>query len=214
MHDDEQTWTIVLAAGRGERFGDAKQFAQIAGDRAVDRAVATARAASDGVVVVLPAGTAWKGSPVDRAVTGGTTRAGSVRCGLQALPAAAAVVVIHDAAHPLASVDLLRRVASAVRSGADAAVPVLRIAEAVGVVVGDRLIDRLPKDRLVLLQTPCAFRRQVLEAAHADEPEAEEDTELVLRAGGVVLALPGEPGNAHVVEPGDITRLERAITTG
>ena len=82
-----------------------------------------ASAACDGVVVVLPDGVGWDGAPVSAAVAGGATRSASVRAGLAAVPLDAEVVVVHDAARPLASAELFDSVIAAVRGGADGAVP-------------------------------------------------------------------------------------------
>ena len=108
-------WSIVVAAGTGDRFGAPKQFADLGGIRVVDHSVASARASCDGVALVLPAGVEWDGEPVDVVVAGGATRSESVRAGLAALPEECDVVLVHDAARPLASRDLFARVAAAVQ---------------------------------------------------------------------------------------------------
>ena len=195
------TWAIVLAAGRGERFGTAKQFLQIGGVRAVDRVVETVRQVLDGIVLVLPAGSTWDGPAVDVVATGGPTRAASVRAGLAAVPSDVEVVVIHDAAHPLASTKLFEQVVAAVLGGADAAVCVLPMTEVVQVVRRDRVVDVLPKQDQVLAQSPAAFRAEVLRAAHATAPEATEDVGLVVAHGAHVVTVPGEAANLHVTTP-------------
>src|SRR4051794_13841026 len=111
-------WAIVVAAGTGDRFGRPKQFELLGGRRLVDWAVDAARKACDGVVVVVPPGHAGE----EGAVEGGATRSASVRAGLAAVPAAADIVVVHDAARPLAAADLFDQVVAAVRAGADGAV--------------------------------------------------------------------------------------------
>ena len=92
-----------------------KQFADLAGTRVVDRAVGNARRACDGVVLVLAPGVEWTGPSVDALVVGGATRSASVRSGLEAVPPDADVVVVHDAARPLASDALFSAVIGAVR---------------------------------------------------------------------------------------------------
>src|SRR5438132_4449459 len=94
-------WSIVVAAGSGTRFGGPKQFASLLGRRVLDWSVAAAAAVSDGVVVVLPPDRLEPG-----AVAGGATRSASVRAGLAAVPTAADVIVVHDAARPVAGKDL------------------------------------------------------------------------------------------------------------
>lgn len=121
-----EVWAIVVAGGSGTRFGGAKQFEDLAGRRVLDWAVAAARSVCDGVVTVLPADRLEAG-----ARAGGASRSASVRAGLAAVPAAAEIVVVHDAARPLAGGELFERVVAAVRDGAAAAVPVLAITDTV-----------------------------------------------------------------------------------
>jgi len=95
---NEVVWTVVVAAGSGRRFGGPKQYERIGDERLLDRAVATARAAGDGVVVVVPPDDVGR----EGGVAGADTRSGSVRAGLAAVPAAATVICVHDAARPFA----------------------------------------------------------------------------------------------------------------
>ena len=86
-----------------------KQFSELGGARLVDHAVAAASAACDAVVVVVPDAVEWDGRRRRRASsTGGATRSDSVRAGLAAVPDDAEVVVVHDAARPLATADAVR----------------------------------------------------------------------------------------------------------
>ncbi|WP_462188843.1 IspD/TarI family cytidylyltransferase, partial [Frankia sp. CcWB2] len=126
-------WTIVLAGGGGTRFGGPKQFFDLGGEPLLAHPVAAARPASDGIAVVVPAALIGHWSPPDgvRVVAGGATRAESVRAGLTAVPADAGIIVITDAAHPLATPALYQRVVDEVRAGADAAVPGLPLTEVV-----------------------------------------------------------------------------------
>ena len=204
------TWGVVLAAGRGTRFGGAKQFARLGGRRLVDMVVDTMRTACDGIVVVLPPDERWSGPPVDAAVTGGSTRAASVRAGLAAVPAAAEIVVIHDPAHPLASRGLFDAVVRAVRDGADAAAPGIVLDDPIKR-VGDGAVvtETIPRVGTRLIQTPHAFRATVLRAAHDGEPDAVEDTELVAAHGGTVVIVPGDPRNLHVTTPDHLAMAER-----
>ena len=203
-------WAIVVAAGRGDRFGGAKQFVTLGGARIVDRSVATARSACDAVVVVLPAGEQWTGGPVAAVVGGGATRSQSVRAGLAAVPGEVDVVVVHDAARPLASRALFESVARAVRDGADAAVPAIAIPDTVKRVDGTRVVDTVARDDLVVVQTPQAFRARSLRHAHAHADDATDDAALVERAGGRVVVVPGERHNLKITDPDDV-RIATAL---
>ena len=201
-------WALVLAAGGGRRFGGAKQFALAGVRRLVDLVVSTAAEACDAVVVVLPEGVAWDGPPVQAAVAGGPTRADSVRRGLAAVPAHAGIVVVHDAAHPLATAGLFRAVVAAVRDGAAAAVPGLPLAEVLKRVEGGRVVATVPRDGVVQAQTPHAFRADVLRRAHAGAPDAPEDSVLVEALGLPVAVVAGEPANLHVTTADDLALVD------
>ena len=202
---------VVVAAGRGDRFGTAKQFLELDGERLVDRAVEACRAVSDEVVVVLPADTVWAGPAVDAAVAGRATRSGSVRAGLAALRGEHDVVVVHDAARPLASRALFDAVIDAVRAGADAAVPGVPVADTLKRIDGTRVVETLDRDTLVAVQTPQAFRVSVLRAAHAHDGDATDDAALVEAAGATVVVVPGEASNFKVTEPADLHRAAAVL---
>jgi 2-C-methyl-D-erythritol 4-phosphate cytidylyltransferase len=193
-----------VAAGAGSRFGSPKQFAQLAGRRVVDWSVGTARSACDAVVVVLPAGGVWDGPPVAATVAGGATRSESVRAGLSAIPASAEIVVVHDAARPLASGALFDAVVAAIRAGADGAVPALPVADTLKRVEGERVVATVERSGVVAVQTPQAFRAEALRAAHAAGDGATDDAALVEAAGGKVVVVPGDPLNLKITTPHDL----------
>jgi 2-C-methyl-D-erythritol 4-phosphate cytidylyltransferase len=201
-------WTVVVAAGRGDRYGGAKQYEPLGGRRVLDHALADARAHSDGVVlVVAPERTGDAEPAADVVVSGGTTRSGSVRAGLAALPADAEVVLVHDAARPLAGPALFAAVVAAVRGGADAAVPVVAVTDTIRTVgdAGDGKPGRtLDRASLVAVQTPQGFRADVLRAVHAGEPEGTDDASLVDEHGGVVVTVAGHAANRKITEPLDL----------
>jgi 2-C-methyl-D-erythritol 4-phosphate cytidylyltransferase len=198
------TWAIVVAAGRGDRFGGPTQFEVIAGRRVLDWSIDAARAASDGVVVVVPPGH-------DGGVAGGATRSESVRNGLAAVPEDADVIVVHDAARPAAGAALFGAVIAAVRAGADAAIPGVPVTDTIKRVDGDVVVETLDRSALVAVQTPQAFRAAALRAAHAEGGDATDDAALVERAGGRVVVVPGDAANRKLTEPDDVAALERAL---
>jgi len=206
------TWGIVVAGGTGSRFGVPKQFEIVAGARLVDRAVDAVTAVCDEVVVVLPAGIAWDGRPVAATVPGGSSRSASVRAGLDAVASSAAVVVVHDAARPLAPPALFEAVIGAVRAGADAAVPGLAIPDTVKRVDNDHVVETVARDGLRAVQTPQAFRTDVLRAAHTTGGEATDDAALVEAAGGRVVIVPGDPRNLKVTTPADLALAAALLT--
>lgn len=196
-------WAIVVAAGSGSRFGGPKQYALLDGRRVLDWSLDAARAACDGVVLVVPAERAGDDEKADAVVPGGATRSESVRAGLAAVPSEAHVVVVHDAARPRATAALFEAVIAAVEAGADGAVPAVPLADTVKRVHGDRVVETLDRSTLVAVQTPQAFRADVLRRAHVGE--ATDDAALVESVGGRVVIVPGEAANAKVTTPADLS---------
>ena len=203
-------WAVVVAAGSGSRFGGAKQFADLAGRPVAGWAVDAARRACDGVVLVLPPACRESVDGADRVATGGATRAASVRAGLGQLPDGVTTVVVHDAARPLASADLFRRVLDAVAEGADAAIPGVPVSDTVKRVEAGTVVETLDRDSLVAVQTPQAFRLEALRRAHAAGGDATDDAALVEATGGRVVVVPGEPANIKLTDGTDLT-IARAL---
>jgi 2-C-methyl-D-erythritol 4-phosphate cytidylyltransferase len=207
------TWTVVVAAGSGTRFGGDKQLADLSGMAVLARAVVSAAAVSDGVVVVVSAkrrtevsGVLSAVGGVEAIVDGGATRSASVRCGLAAVPDDAGVVLVHDGARPLATPGLFRRVADAVLAGADAVVPGVPVTDSLRTAGG----GVVARDGVIAVQTPQGFSADSLRAAHAGGGEASDDATLVEAAGGTVVVVEGEPANLKITRPADLdlARLE------
>jgi len=210
--DEGAVWTIVVGGGSGERFGRPKQYESLAdGERVIDRSRAVASSVSDGVVVVVPEADAER----ERGVAGGATRSGSVRAGLAQVPAdgSVEVVCVHDAARPLASPELYRRVVAAVRNGADAAIPGVAVADTIKVVDADgHVVDTPDRSTLVAVQTPQAFRFDALRRAHAAGGEATDDASLIEAIGGTVVVVEGDPGNRKITLPDDLDWARRTVS--
>lgn len=202
-----EAWAIVVAGGSGARFGGLKQFADLAGRSLVDRSLEGGRQTCAGVVLVVPADRladpdpAWK---ADAVVAGGASRSASVRAGLDAVPASAQVVAVHDAARPLARPELWRAVIEAVSAGADAAIPAAPVTDTVKEVGADGHLVTLDRSRLVAVQTPQAFRAEVIREVHAGGGEATDDAALVEAAGGRVELVPGPTDNIKITSPADL----------
>ncbi len=213
-------WVIVLAAGSGRRFGAAKQYADLNGRSMLEHSVAAAMRVAQGVIAVVDDATLSESEPAGplhdprvRLHPGGAQRADSVRAGLAVVPVAAEVIVVADAAHPLATPALFEAVVAAVRAGADGAVPGLPLAEVLARVDADGWrVDGLNRDGLVLVQTPQAFRAAALRSAHSGGATAAEDSALVAAAGGRIAVVAGEPMNVHVTTPAELELARRLLT--
>lgn len=204
-------WAVVVAAGTGQRFGGAKQYAPLAGRRVLDWSVDAARSVADGVVLVVSADAAEQNEPaVDVVVVGGATRSASVRAGLAQVPDDAAVVLVHDAARPLASHAVFRAVTDAVLAGADVVVPVVPV---VDTMCDDRgaPVDR---ERLRAVQTPQGFAADTLRRVHQRLPEATDDASLVAASGGRLRHVQGERWNLKITETADLAVAEAILAAG
>jgi 2-C-methyl-D-erythritol 4-phosphate cytidylyltransferase len=202
------TWSIVLAAGRGRRYDpvELKQYARIGPQRVIDLSLAGASQVSDGVVLVVGADFVDDGEPLaDIIVAGGAERSDSVRRGLEAVPDDCDIVVVHDGARPLASSALFEAVIEAILAGADAAVPGIAVTDTIKRVEDGRVVGTLDRDDLVAVQTPQAFRADMLRLAHEGDPQATDDAALVEDVGGIVVIVPGDPGNLKITTPRDLS---------
>ena len=213
-------WSVVVAGGSGSRFGRRKQYSLLAGRPLLEHAVQACRPWSHSVVLVVPDDDDGDGDRdrnpygANAVVTGGATRADSVRRGLAAVATDAEVIVVHDAARPLASPGLFDSVIRAVtEGGADGAVPGLTPSDTIKVVDdAGRVTSTLDRRTLMAVQTPQAFRAEVLRRAH--EPGrhgATDDAMLVEALGATVRVVPGEPGNLKITTPEDLLTAERLL---
>jgi len=202
-------WSIVVGAGSGQRFGGLKQYEMLGDRRVIDHAVAVAREASDGVVIVVAADDAER----EGGVAGGETRTQSVLAGLNAVPDEAAIICVHDAARPFADVEIFERVIAAVRAGADGAIPGVSVTDTIKVIDttpdGTRRVGSTPeRSTLVAVQTPQAFRADRLREAHrvtADaRSSATDDAALVEGMGGTVVVIEGSDRNRKITSPEDL----------
>ena len=228
------TAAIVPAAGRGERLGPgAPKALRLLGGvpllvHAV-RALATARlvdlvvvaAPEDGVdevVSLLSEHRLLDGEPgvaPAQVVAGGATRQDSVARALMALGADVDVVLVHDAARPLAPSSLVDADASAVRAGAEAVVPGLPVVDTVKRVdAAGLVVETVDRSVLRSVQTPQGFRRPVLQEAHAaSDPDAPatDDAGLVEALGRPVLVVPGDEEAFKVTRPLDLVLAEAVL---
>lgn len=204
----------MVAGGSGTRFGGYKQFAPLGGREVLDWSLDAARRVCAGVVLVVPAEVLGECRHRATCVApGGPTRTASVRAGLEAVPQDATVIVVHDAARPLAGAPVWDAVIEAVRQGADAAVPCIPVPDTIKQRQDDGGLVTLERARLVASQTPQAFSAASLRAAHAAGNEATDDAALVEAIGGRVAEVPGETSNLKLTGPLDLAMAEALLAT-
>jgi 2-C-methyl-D-erythritol 4-phosphate cytidylyltransferase len=208
-------WAVLAAAGRGERLGDdrPKAFARLGDLPLVAESLRRLDESEwiEGIVVAAPPG--WEepcivlaeeigAGKVSTVVTGGDTRAASVRAALAEVPEDAAVVLVHDAARPLVSDDVIGRVLAPLSEGYDGVVPVVPIADTVKRVREGEVVETLEREGLVLSQTPQAFVAAALRRAVAGE--GTDCASLVEKQGGRIKAVAGDPRLLKVTSREDL----------
>ena len=214
---------IIAAGGRGERFGGAqpKQLLAIGGRTILERSVTAflTHPLIDDLVVALPREQADNPpaylmetvKPV-RIVVGGARRQDSVAAGFAAVPERSEIVVVHDAARPFASADLIARtIAAAAESGAALAALAVRdtVKQAVRGTDAAWVVEAtLDRETIFLAQTPQAFRRRVLRDALAVADLGTDESALAEKAGHPVRIVAGEASNIKITTPDDVPMAE------
>ena len=214
---------IIAAGGQGTRLGAGvpKQWLAIGGRSLLERAIAAfdAHPRVTELVIVVPPGMTDAPVPATatpcRIVTGGARRQDSVAEGFAAVSADAGVILVHDAARPFVTADVIdRAIDGAIAAGA--VVPAVPVHDTVKQIVpGDtRVTATLPRETLFLAQTPQAFRREVLAAAiDAGRAGASGTDEAMLaeQAGHEVRLVAGDEANVKITTAADLERA-RAVS--
>jgi 2-C-methyl-D-erythritol 4-phosphate cytidylyltransferase len=205
---------IVAAGGSGERLGaeQPKAFVVLAGRSLLEWSLEALRPVCHRVVVAVPGG--YDEGP-DR-VPGGRSRSASVRNALAAAPEAE-VAVVHDAARPLVTSDLVRRCLEALRPGVDGAIAAAPMTDTVKEAAPDgRVLRTLDRSALWAIQTPQVFRADVLRRAldtnEAALAAATDDASLVEEMGGRVRVVEAAPENVKVTKDSDLRIAEALLS--
>ena len=211
-------WAVLAAAGRGERLGSdrPKAFAKLRDRPLLAESLERLEASNwiDAIVIVAPP--RWEEpsillaeelgcAKVNACVAGGDSRAQSVRAGVAEVADDAVVIAVHDAARPLLAEEVLGRVLTALNEGWDGAVPAMPLADTVKRVRDGQIVETLPREELVAVQTPQAFLAPVLREAFAGELAGATDcASLVEARGGRVTTVPGDSRLVKVTDAADL----------
>jgi 2-C-methyl-D-erythritol 4-phosphate cytidylyltransferase len=215
-------WAVLAAAGRGERL-DAdrpKAFAPLRGRPLLAESLERLESSGwiESIVVVAPPG--WEEpvillaeelgcGKVIASVAGGEKRGESVRLGVEEVGNDAAVILVHDAARPLVSDEVIERVVTPLSQGWDGAVPGLPLVDTVKRVRNSAVEETLPRGELMAVQTPQAFVAGVLrDAVAGDVASASDCASLVEARGGRVLVVHGDPRLLKVTTAQDLALVE------
>ncbi len=216
-------WAILVAAGKGDRLGAdlPKAFVPFRGRPLLAASLERLELSPwvDAIVVVAPP--EWEepailvaeelgAGKVSACVTGGESRAQSVRIGVEEIPDEVDVILVHDAARPLLTDAVIERVLAPLSEGWDGAVPGLPLADTVKRV--DRegtVLETVDRSGLVAVQTPQAFLGPMLRRAlRAGRDDASDCAGLVEAAGGRVRVVTGDPGLLKVTTTEDLEAVE------
>ena len=225
MNEHQGVWAVLVAAGRGERLGAdlPKAFVKL-GElpllaepmRRLDESEWV-----DAIVVAAPP--VWVepaillaeeigADKVRAVVTGGATRADSVRAAVAEIPEEALVVLVHDAARPLLPEDVLERVLAPISEHWDGIVPGLPLSDTVKRVRDDAVVETVPREGLWTVQTPQAFPAPSFREALAAGGEATDCAGLVEARGGRVKVVLGDTRLLKVTSPEDLAQVEAWLT--
>jgi 2-C-methyl-D-erythritol 4-phosphate cytidylyltransferase len=199
---------ILPAAGAGERLGAdvPKAFAVLGGRPLFEWSLDVLRETCDRVVVAVPPD---RVKPPDM-VAGGATRSESVRKALEAAPEAS-IAVVHDAARPLVTAELVRRCIEALE-GFDGAIAAAPVTDTIKEVEGASVVSTPDRDRLWAVQTPQVFRADVLRRAlEGDVTGATDDASLVEAIGGRVRVVTAPRENLKITTPLDVRVAEMLL---
>jgi len=207
MDDRAPIWGILVAAGLGTRFGRRKHSVELHGlplwqwsQRALVRG-------GIGELVIV--------GDLAGAVPGGDRRQDSVAAGLARIPDRDGIVLVHDAARPLVTPDLVQRVIARLLVGDVAGVvPAVPISDTIKRVERDHVVETVERSNLVGVQTPQGFDLRTLRAAHASfDGEATDDASMVEASGGAIAIVEGDSMNLKVTYPEDLLLIE-ALRSG
>lgn len=211
-------FALLMAAGAGERLGGKRPKAFVRLGELPLLAEPLRRLDEsrwiDAIVVAVPPG--WEepaillaeelsATKVVASVTGGATRAESVRAALAEVSEDALVVLVHDAARPLIGDDVIERVLGPLSEGWDGVVPALPLADTIKRVHGEAVVDTVARNGLVAAQTPQAFLLEKLRAAYqGDLTGATDCASLVEAVGGRIKIVAGDPRLLKVTTSADL----------
>ena len=216
-------WALLVAAGAGERLGEERPKAFVRLGELPLLAEPLRRLEESGwvdaIVIAVPAG--WEepaillaeelsATKVVAAVTGGATRADSVRIALAEVPEDAVVALVHDAARPLLPDEVIERVLGPLSEGWDGVVPGLEVADTVKRVRGGAVVETVDRTGLYTVQTPQAFLAPALRRAFerfsvSETQGSPTDCAAVVEAdGGRVTVVEGDPRLLKVTTRADL----------
>lgn len=220
----DKTWAIILAAGKGRRFGQAKQYIMWR-DRPLYWHSALTFAASNqvaGLVFVFPEtdvetekANIQKLAAYDHlglpwlVCAGGAERFQSAANALAITPYDCAKIAIHDAARPFLTASLIRRLQMALTPEWAGVIPGVALTDTIKLVAGEEVCQTLPRSQLRAIQTPQIFYADALREAHSlnQNLNATDDASLLESLGYKIKIVAGDAENLKITMPEDLKYL-------
>jgi 2-C-methyl-D-erythritol 4-phosphate cytidylyltransferase len=218
-------WAVLVAAGRGERLGGdrPKAFAKLAGRALLAESLERLEGSDWIDSIVIVAAEEWEepsilvaeeigAGKVVASVTGGATRADSVRIGVAEVPEEAAVVLVHDAARPLLPEEVIERVLEPLGEGWDGAIPGLPVRDTLKRAEQHAVTETLDRTGVYAIQTPQAFVAATFRRAVESFDDSPTDCAGFMEAsGGRVRVVEGDRRLLKVTTPADLELLEQLL---
>jgi len=218
-------WAVIVAAGAGERLGldRPKAFAPLGGRPLLAESIDRLDRCPWVDAIVVAAAPGWEeptillaeevvATKVVSCVTGGATRAESVRAAVADVPEDALVILVHDAARPLVTDEVVERLLQPLSEGYDGVVPVVPVADTLKRVSGAVVEGTVPREDVVAAQTPQAFLAPTLRRGlEGDLTGATDCASLVERSGGRVAVVEGDPRLVKVTTKDDLALVEALL---
>jgi 2-C-methyl-D-erythritol 4-phosphate cytidylyltransferase len=213
---------IIVAAGKGKRFGAAKQFALLKGRTVLDWSLARfeIHEAVDSIILVLGGDRSGdeylaKYTKIAAIARGGEKRQDSVYAGLSCVDSQETeIVLVHDGVRPLVGKDLIRRVVDGTRENG-AVIPVVPLEDTIKRVEGQKVLRTEERGQLLRAQTPQGFSCSLLKEAFAHALEdrfyGTDEGALVEMLGRDVFVVPGDHRNMKITKAEDLIIAEALI---
>jgi len=219
MEIEQKVFAIIVASGKGLRFGQRKQYVYLKGKQVLEYSVETfnSHPLIDEIILILDSPV--QGEPfkdkydkVKEIVKGGERRTDSVYSGLRKINCNEEdLILIHDGVRPLVSRDLITRVIEKAKEK-NAAIPVIAIEDTVKFCEEDRVIKTLERDKIFRVQTPQAFTWKILkeafDKAYSEGYAGTDEAYLVEKLGLKVYTVEGDIRNIKITTPFDLKLVE------
>ncbi len=210
---------IIVAAGKGKRFGQKKQFLPLKGKLLLEHSLEAfnTHPLLDGIILVLDDLKQWvnlkeKYSKIIEVVQGGDRRTDSVYSGFKRIKSQGDdIVLIHDGVRPIVTHDLITRVIESTKEKG-AVIPVVQIEEAVKYCEKNEIIKTLEREKIFRAQTPQGFVYKILKdafmKAQRENYSGPDEAFLVEKIGLKVYTVEGDPKNIKITKPKDLKIAE------